>query len=220
MQNEKTKRLTLTAMMLAISTVIAFICSVIPFLNFPFGGGITIASMLPIVIISYMYGIKWGLFTGVIYSVIQMMLGYSTVSGLFLPDSDSYQILSYALLILFIDYVLAYTALGLGGLFRNRIKNKALSLCVGSIVALTVRYIMHIISGFIFYSAWAESFFIEGMPKIGEKVLDTFSGNGLALIYSTVYNGCYMLPEIVITAIVAVIIARLPHIKKVDLIAR
>ena len=64
-----TLRLVLTAMMLAIATVIAFICSLIPFLNFPFGGGITICSMLPIILISYIYGVKWGLFTGVTNSI-------------------------------------------------------------------------------------------------------------------------------------------------------
>ena len=218
MQNEKTKRLTLTAMMIAIATVIAFICGLIPFLNFPFGGGITIASMLPIIIIAYMYGTKWGIFTGFCYSIIQMMLGHSTIAGLFMPNSDSYMMISYALLVCFIDYILAYTALGLGGIFRNRIKNKALSLCVGSIVALTVCYLMHVLSGFLFYGVWAEWFFTDVMPSIGESILATFSGKMLALIYSFIYNGCYMIPEIIITAVATLIIARIPYIKKTDFV--
>ena len=56
------KRLTTSAIMLAMATVLALVCAYIPFLNLPFGGGFTIASMLPIVIISYMYGMKWGFF--------------------------------------------------------------------------------------------------------------------------------------------------------------
>ena len=72
----QTRRLTTSAMMIALATVIAFVCGLITFLNFPFGGGITIASMLPIVLISYFYGIRWGLLSGFTYSIIQMLLGF------------------------------------------------------------------------------------------------------------------------------------------------
>ena len=56
----KTQRLTVSAVMLALATVLAVVCEFIPFLSLPMGGGFTLASMLPIVIISYMYGLKWG----------------------------------------------------------------------------------------------------------------------------------------------------------------
>ena len=214
MKNEKIKRLVLTAMMLAIATVIAFVCSLIPFLNFPFGGGITICSMLPIILISYIYGVKWGLFTGVTYSIIQMMLGYGTVGALFTPTDEAYMGIVNALVICLIDYVLAYTSLGLGGLFRNKFENKGLALCLGSIVAITVCYAFHVLSGFIFYGAWAEWFFEQPENAwIGEKVLAIFSGNSLALVYSIFYNGLYMIPEIIITAVFAVIISRVPQVR-------
>ena len=124
-QSFQVRRLTLSGMMLALATVIAFVCGLIPVLNFPFGGGITIASMLPIVLISYMYGIRWGLLTGFAYSIIQVLLGHGTVAALFTPGDDSYMGIRNAILICLIDYVLAYTVLGLGGLFR-RWQNKAL----------------------------------------------------------------------------------------------
>ena len=66
---------------------------------------------------------------------------------------------------------------------------------------------MHIISGAIFFGAWAEWFFSQdNFYKIGEKILSTFSGAGLAFIYSVFYNGLYMIPEIIITAIVTPIV--------------
>ncbi len=215
-----TKRLVLTAMMLAIATVIAFICSLIPFLNFPFGGGITICSMLPIILVSYMYGTKWGVFTGFTYSVIQMMLGYGTIGALFTPSSDSYQGIINALLICVIDYILAYTALGLGGVFRNKIENKGLAICLGSIVAIAVCYAFHVLSGFIFYGAWASWFFEETVMAelaVSKWIMSTFTGNSLAFLYSLVYNGCYMIPEIVITAICAFPIAQIHTVKKIDI---
>ena len=213
----QTRRLTTSAMMIALATVIAFVCGLIPFLNFPFGGGITIASMLPIVLISYFYGIRWGLLSGFTYSIIQMLLGFNTVSALFTPESDSFMGITNAVLICLIDYVLAYTALDLGGLFRKQ-KNKVSALVLGTIVSLTVCYIFHIISGAIFYGAWADWFFTQPVVYdfIGKSVLANFSGTGLSVIYSIVYNGCYMIPEIILSSFVAVFIARLPQVHPVS----
>ena len=221
MHIEKTKRLTLSAMMIAIATALALLCGLIPFLNLPFGGGFTIASMLPIVLISYIYGVHWGLFSSLAYAVIQILLslmgiGGSTVMMLFTPNSDDFMGYAAAIWIVLLDYLVAYTVLGLGGLFRNRIKSKSLSLCLGSVVALTLRYLVHIVSGYIFYGAWAEWFFSQEGFAIGAHILDAVSGQWLALLYSVVYNGLYMLPEIVITAVVAVIVARIPQVRKVD----
>lgn len=214
----KTQRMTLSAVMLALATVLAIVCELIPFLNLPFGGGFTIASMLPIVIVSYMYGVKWGLFTSFAYSCIQILMSLimgKTVLALFTPSSDDYMGLFAAFAIIVIDYLLAYTVLGLGGIFRNKIKNKIAAIVLGTVVALTLRYVCHIISGYIFYGAWAEWFFSqEGFYAVGEKILNTFSGKSLALLYSVFYNGLYMIPEIIITAIAASIVSNIKHIKK------
>lgn len=215
--NQKTKRLTTSAIMMAIAITIAFICGFIPFLNLPFGGGFTIASMLPIVLISYMYGIKWGLLTGFSYAVLQMIISFGTVQAFFLPNDDNYMgSVGAALAICLLDYVIAYTLLGLGGVFRNVVKNKTVAIVLGVLVALSLRYLAHIISGYIFFGAWAEWFFSqEGFyGTFGESVLSTFTGKGLSWFYSIFYNGLYMIPEIVITAIVAVPVSRIPYVNK------
>ena len=214
-----TQRLTTSAVMLALAAILAMVCALIPFLNLPFGGGFTVASMLPIVLVSYMYGIKWGLFNASVYSVIQIVMDLylgkgSTIMALFMPNNDEFMGYGAAVAILIIDYLVAYTVLGFGGLFRNKIKNKALALSLGVVVALSLRYLAHIISGFIFYGAWAEWFFSqENFYSIGGWILDSFSGKGLALVYSIFYNGLYMIPEIVITVVAAVAISKIPVIK-------
>ncbi|MBO5416896.1 MAG: energy-coupled thiamine transporter ThiT [Clostridia bacterium] len=220
----KTQRLTTSAVMIALSAVLAIVCALIPFLNLPFGGGFTIASMLPIVIVSYMYGIKWGFFVSFTYSVLQILMDLSlgtsssVIMALFMPSSDDYMGIVAAVSILIIDYIIAYGVLGIGGIFRNRFKNKTAALCLGSVLALSLRYLAHILSGSIFYGAWAEWFFSqEGFYSIGSWILDKFSGGILALIYSIFYNGLYMLPEIIITAVAAVIVSRIPSIKKTEL---
>ena len=220
---KQTARLTTSALMLALSMVLAMVCALIPFLNLPFGGGFTIASMLPIVIISYMYGMKWGFLSSAIYSVIQMVMDLylgtgSTLLALFMPNSDDYMGIGAAIAILIIDYLIAYTLLGFGGAFRNVIKNKSLALALGCVLALSLRYLAHIVSGYIFYGAWAEWFFSQdNFYSIGAWILERFSGNGLALIYSIFYNGLYMIPEIIITTAAALIVGRLPVIKKIDM---
>ena len=216
----QTKRLTVSAVMLALATVLALVCALIPFLHLPMGGGFTVASMLPIVIVSYMYGIKWGLFTSLTYSVIQIVMDLclgingSVIMALFLPDSENSLFAGIAILV--IDYLIAYTVLGLGGLFRNRFESKTKALFVGSIVALSLRYLAHVISGYIFYGAWAEWFFSqEGwFQGLGMWLIEHLNGGLLALVYSIFYNGLYMIPEIVITAIAAVAVSHIKPIKK------
>ena len=205
-------------MMLAVATSLAAICAVIPFLNLAWGGGVTICSMLPIVLVSYIYGVKWGLFTGGVYSLIQMVLGNATIAALFIPTEDSFMGFGAAITICVIDYVLAYTALGLGGVFRKRIKNKALALALGSVLALSVRYILHIISGYIFYGLYAEWFFGDALGElaISRWILDVFSGNSLSLVYSVIYNGCYMIPEIIMTALAAIPVSKLTAVRVLD----
>jgi thiamine transporter len=218
---QQTQRLTTSAVLLALAMVLAMVCALIPFLNLPFGGGFTVASMLPIVIISYMYGMKWGFFSAAIYSVIQVVMDLylgkgSTLIALFMPNSEDYMGIGAAIAILIIDYLVAYTLLGFGGAFR-KMKNKTLALTLGVVLALSLRYLAHIVSGYIFYGAWAEWFFTQdNFYAIGGWILDTFSGEGLAIIYSIFYNGLYMIPEIVITAVASVIVSRLPVIKISD----
>jgi len=204
-------------MLVALGTAISFLSEMIPFLNLPFGGTITIASLLPLVIISYLYGISWGLGSGFVYALLQMAVGFRTVSALFLPDSDSYMgSVGIALTILLFDYVLAFTAVGLGGVFRDRLSRRW-ALVWGSVFALSLCYFFHVLSGAVFYGAWAEWFFYESAAKdlaISGWVMNTFTGMGLSIAYSVIYNGLYMLPEIVITAICAAGVARVPQLKK------
>ena len=220
MKKTNTTRLTTSAMMLAMATVLAIVCAYIPFLNLPFGGGFTVASMLPIVLIAYMYGVKWGFFVSFTYSLIQIIMDLllgrgSTIIALFTPSSEDYMGLFAAIAILVIDYFVAYTVLCIGGVFRNRIKNKTAAIVLGVVLALGARYLCHIISGYIFYGAWAEWFFSqEGFYAIGGHILNAFDGQVLSIIYSIFYNGLYMIPEIVITAIVAAPVSAIDYIKK------
>ncbi len=198
----KTKRLVTTAMLIAIASVLSIFQ---PF-QLPFGGGITIASMLPLILIAYCYGTRWGLFSALLYSFVQLLIGLKTVTAFFLPG-DSQMLLWQALSICFLDYVVAYSLLGFGGIFKNKIKNHSLAISTGTIFALFLRYLAHTLSGTLFFGSWAEWFFTqEGFYAFGAKIMENCSGYTLAFVYSLIYNGSYMLPEIIITAALAPII--------------
>lgn len=211
----KTKRLTESAMLIALAVVLELVGRiVIP--PMPFGGQLTMASMLPIVLISYRYGVRWGLTAGFGYSLVQMAMGADTVTAAFQPGyfGDGTMLLN-AVVMCVLDYVLAYTLLGLGGLFRDRLSNKGAALALGSVVALSARYLVHILSGFILFSSWAEWFFTQdGFPGWGARLVESVSPTALGWLYSVVYNGMYMVPEIILTAIAAILVARIPQITK------
>jgi len=211
MKKESTVRLVESALLIAIAAVIELISKALG-LELPFGGTVTLASMFPIVLIAYKYGTKWGLLSGFTYSIVQMLLGVKVVSAMFLPGDDQMAVWQ-AICVCLLDYVLAYTVLGFGGIFKGKFKKPAGELALGAFVALLLRYLVHIVSGAIFYGAWAEWFFSqEGFYSVGEKILNTFSGTSLSIIYSIFYNGLYMVPEIIITTVVAAILGAVPQI--------
>lgn len=211
----KTKRLTESAMLIAMAVVLELLGRlIIP--PMPFGGQLTVVAMLPIVLVSYRHGVKWGLTTAFTYALVQMALGADTVTAAFQPGyfGDGTMIGRAVIMCLF-DYLLAYTMLGLGGCFRSRVKDTGLGLMLGSLVALGLRYLCHIVSGYILFSGWAEWFFTQdGFPGWGAELVASLSPQMLGLCYSVVYNGLYMVPEIILTAIAAVLLGRVRGIAK------
>lgn len=174
--NSNTKRglLTLTecSLMIALATVL----STFPLFEMPYGGSITLASFVPIVIVAYRHGPKYGLGTAAVASIIQMLLGLKNFSYF-----TTWQ--SLVALALF-DYVIAFTVFGLAGFFRKLLKNQSLAVVTGALFASVIRYICHVISG---ATVWA------GLSIPTEA----------ALLYSLSYNATYMIPETIILLLTA-----------------
>lgn len=215
MKKQKLYWLVESALMIALGIVLELVSKmIIP--EMPFGGQVTIVSMLPVILVSWKYGIAKGLVTGFVYSLIEMMLGAKTVSAAFLPVEEDGLGIWGAILMLVLDYIVAYTVLGLASMYKKAIKKNWLSLALGAFTVLVLRYASHIASGYILYGAWAEWFFTqEGFYSWGQTILNKFSGNMLSLVYSVIYNGFYMIPEIIITTIVAAVAGKIPQITSV-----
>lgn len=176
MNQTKKKRLLMiseSAIMLALATVL----SMIPFLQLPMGGSITIFSMLPVLIIAYRYGMKWGFLVGITYGLIQMVLGLNNLTYATSPWA--------VICIILFDYLVAFGVLGFGGLFR-KLKIQSVGFALGTAVACTLRFLCHFITGVTVWNMYAED-----MP---------------VALYSLIYNGSYMLPETAITIVIGVIL--------------
>lgn len=153
------KQLAICSMIIALATVF----SNVKIIHLPTGGAVTLLSMLVICLPGYMFGIGTGIMTGIAYGVLQLLI-------------DLY--ILYPMQVV-VDYFLAFGALGLSGIFCNS-KN---GLIKGYIIGILGRYVFAVLSGCLFFSAYAW----EGWNP---------------LLYSLVYNGIYIFTEAVITIII------------------
>ena len=172
MKKNSTYKLVVTAMLVAIATVLNEL-AVVPL---PYGGGVTIFSQVPVVALSWIFGPLWGLLSGFLMSLFQLLFGLANLS--YVKGFSAY------LIVILFDYILPYTLLGLGGILKDKIKNSYLSLSLGTLLVCMLRLLCHFVSG---VTVWA----------------DYTNGNdfGAVAIFSITYNASYMIPETIITII-------------------
>jgi len=175
-------RLVLSALLIGLATFLSFV----KLFQLPFGGAVTLCSMLPLILITQLFGTKWGLLSCSAYGIIQMFIdssGFSFVTG----------ISAYMAVVLF-DYLLAFGLIGLAGLTRGK-KITAGRMVAGTAVACVLRYVCHVISGIVVWKAYAE---LSAIPEI-LRGWALFQPETLIYGYAIYYNATYMLPEMLIT---------------------
>ncbi len=181
-KTNKTMALVECAVMVALSTVL----SMIKLYHLPLGGSITALSMLPICLFSIRWGTSWGLVSGFLHAAIQMGLALGEVVGWGLSP------IALVGCILF-DYLLAFTVIGLAGIFRKKGKWGMLA---GILLALTLRFVCHLVSGTLIFDIW--------LPESWSN----------PFWYSVCYNGSFMLPELIATSIAAFGLLKVPAVLK------
>lgn len=156
------KQLVFCAMSIALGTIL----SEIKIIDFPWGGSATLLSMLVICLPGYLFGLGAGLMTSIAYGVLQLLI-------------NPYVLFPMQLVL---DYLLAFGALGLSGLFAGAKRG----LLKGYLIGILGRYVFTVLSGWIFFAEYAW----EGWP---------------VLPYSLVYNGIYIFAEGAITTAVLLV---------------
>ncbi|MDE6550001.1 MAG: energy-coupled thiamine transporter ThiT [Clostridia bacterium] len=166
------KQHTMSVVYAAICVALAFGLSYIRLFKAPYGGSITLFSLLPIALYSYIFGIRKGVLCGFVYGMLQAV-----------QDPWVVHPLQFIL-----DYPLAFSLVGLcGGLFRNLFRSKALinkrfsdavAITLGITLGVIGRFMCHMISGAVYFGEYAEGF-----------------GFANEWLYSFVYQCTYVLPD-------------------------
>jgi len=145
---------------ISVTVALSVVLNYIKVYQLPWGGSITLGSMVPIMLLAYRRGPKVGIIAGIVFGLVQMALeGY-----IYYPVQ------------IILDYPLAFACLGLAGLFKKQP-------LIGVVVALAGRFLSHFVSGVVFFAEYAP-------PDLGPYV------------YSAIYNGSYILGEMVISSII------------------
>lgn len=163
----KTRRLT----EIAVCVAMAVVCSFIKVWEMPQGGSVAL-TMVPILFIAHKRGAVTGMITGAVYGVLSMLLA----GVIYHPAS------------ILLDYVLAFGALGIAGLFGGGIRG----IIIGSIAGVGGRFVCSLISGAVLFAEYAP----EGQNP---------------WVYSLIYQGTYMLPELIISVAVLLLLYTKAH---------
>lgn len=155
----------------AIMVALAQALSYLKLYELPNGGSLTPA-MFPILFFAVRWGLGKGLLAGFVFGLLQLIF-----DGAYAWGWQS----------MLLDYLVAFTPLGLAGLFRG----KSWGIFPGTVLGCAARFVVHYISGITIYRIVAPT----EVPGFG-----TFDN---ASLYSLVYNGVYMLPNMLLALLIA-----------------
>lgn len=161
-----TKMTTQQLVTCAVALALAYVTSYMKLFKLPFGGSVTLFSMLFIALIGYWYGTKVGVLTGLVYGIFQFL-------------QEPYVL---SLFQVCCDYILAFGAMGLSGLFS---KSKKHGLLKAYLIAIFARGAFHALGGYLYWMDYMP----DNFPK------------SLSALYPIIYNYSYILLEGVLTVI-------------------
>lgn len=178
-----TQRLVESGVLLAVATVLSFI----KFVPLPQGGSVTLCSMLPLVLLGYKYGPKWGGFCGLTYGAIEILMGFAP------PPAQG---LLTLFLEIMLDYLLAWACVGfLSGIMGRTCKKMTTAIVLGAVFGIFGRYLCSVLSGVLIWGAYA--------PE-GQSIW----------VYSIVYNGTWAFPEMGLTAVAGGVLSKFSSVQK------
>ena len=177
---------------------LATILSFLPVYKMPMGGSVTLASMLPILLIGVMFGYKWGFGASSVYMAIQ--LAQALIEGnvfVWCVSDDTFESILIVTTCALFDYVVPFAILGFSAFAKPKAGKKLNigKVCATFSVLIFIRFLCHLLTGVVIWGQWAP----EGMGKF---------------VYSLAYNGQYMLPELIITIVITALILSSKQIEK------
>lgn len=181
---KKVYQLCFCATMVALAVILSFI----KLWHMPLGGSVTLCDMLPILLIGYFLGAKWGVVCAFSFSLVLMFLNIGNVMawGISAP---------VLIACVFLDYLVPYTLLGLCGVFAPKRRRLDAShpysfrtFFAGMAFVILLRFVCHFLSGVVLFSEWA-----------------LFEPSWL---YSICYNAAYLLPDLILCMLAGALVFR------------
>ena len=171
---------------------LSFALSYAKIFEMPMGGSVTIASMLPIMLIGIKYGSLTGVSVGFVYSLTQLTQALSSANVFPYCQSVGALVICVAF-----DYLVPFTLIGLAGVFKQirLTKSAEANAYVGIVSVVVLRFVCHFITGVVIWGQWAP----EGMGKY---------------LYSLLYNGGFLLADFAICIACAALMFRKSEIRK------
>ena len=176
----------------AVLLALSFALSYAKIFEMPMGGSVTVASMLPIMLVGIKFGTVTGLSTAFVYSLAQLFQAF--MSANVFPYCETATTMVVCILF---DYILPFTLLGLSGILKELglIKNPEIAVYLGMTGAVILRFVCHFVTGVAIWGQWAP----DGMGKY---------------LYSFLYNGGFLLADFLICIVCAVLVFRKSEIRK------
>ena len=184
MENKKinTRLLAECAIMVALAAVL----SMLKVWQSPYGGSVTVLSMAPIILLSLRHGVRTGLLAGFAYSLIQLLQGLGNLAWIPTPMG--------IVLGGMLDYILPFTLLGLGGIFRNALEKKPiLAAMLGALLVTVIRYVCHTVAGVVVWYELDLVWYADDPTHI----VNLYG----PWMFSIIYSAIYMVPEIIATTL-------------------
>ena len=174
--------------MLALATALSFIRIV----QFPWGGAVTLISMLPIMVFAIRHGVLKGLVVSFLFSLISFgqgimidgLLGWGLTPGLLVAT-------------ILLDYIFAFTVLAVSGIFG---KTSLVRIIGGISLSVALRFVLHVFSGV---------FVFESVGLIWNWNIEN------SWLYSMLYNALFLVPELAMTLVGAVVMFEIPGVRKI-----
>ena len=146
----RTKLLTEIAVFVAFAVVLEVIftglSAFLPFLQLPYGGRVSLA-MLPILIVAHRHGLKYGIYAGMAYGLLNLML-----------DAKLWHWASF-----FTDYIFAFGLLGFGAFGKKLLGDSKGGFILGVAIGTLLRLFSHVVSGVLLFSNYAADYGFENI---------------------------------------------------------
>ena len=169
-----------------VTLALSFALSYVKISPVQYGGSITLASFVPVLIYAYIYGLADGLLVGLIFGLLNFISGPYILTPL----------------TFFLDYPLAFASIGIMGLAQKFTKKQTFNVVLGTIAVFALRFLFHFFSGLVYFQ----------MNSIWVELPEWALGN--AAIYSFIYQCIYLPADCAIATVVMYILAKTKTLDK------